>query len=94
MLLTVPLALSYGSPFVVLTLAFCQRDLELGASLFPVKRQWHQRIALPLDRSGQISDLTPVQQQFSPPGGVVVVHVSVGIGADAAAAFDRAPGRG
>ena len=65
MLLTIPLALPYGSPFVVLALAFCQRDLEFGASLFPVKRQWHQRIALSVDRSGQMSDLTPVQQQLS-----------------------------
>ena len=65
MLLAVPLALPYSGPFVILAFAFCQGDLELGVPFLPVKRQWHQRIALPLDRSGQVSDLTPVQQQFS-----------------------------
>ena len=65
MLLTVPLALPYSGPFVVLALTFRQRDLELGVPFFPVNRQGHQRIALPLDRSGQVSDLTPVQQQLS-----------------------------
>src|SRR5437868_3357173 len=61
-----PVALLLGLALVVQLLALGERDLDLGATLVvEIDLQRHDRHALALDRSHQLVDLPPVQQELA-----------------------------
>jgi len=69
---TLAFAVLDGVAFVVLGLAFGQRDVALHFARFPVEVDRHQGVALLLDLADQPLDLIFVQQQLACAGGLGV----------------------
>src|SRR5690606_12129704 len=61
--LDLPVALLLGRALVVLLLTPCESDQKLRAPLVPVQLERHERIAAPLDETGQPVDLSAMKQQ-------------------------------
>src|SRR5271170_8295019 len=68
-----------GLPFIVQFLAFSDGQFHLDVALFEIHFGGNQRETLFARLSKQFVDLTPVQQQFAPAGGRVILAISVGI---------------
>src|SRR5687767_2129159 len=69
-LVPLPVAILFRRAFIVLLLAFCEPDLNLGAAIFPVQLQRHERVALALDRAEQVTQLASIQQQLASTHGI------------------------
>ena len=68
--LSLPIPIFIASALVVLFLAFCQTDFELGAAFVPMQIQWYERKALAFHGANQTIELLAVHQQFAVPGRV------------------------
>ncbi len=71
------ISLCNGGAFVVCLLAFGERDLDLGASVFEVDARRHDRHAFDADVVPQFADLFFVEQEFSLALRVVVESVGL-----------------
>ena len=60
--LALPVAILTVSALVVLLLALAEAKRQFCAALVPVQVQWHERVALAFDGTGQAIDLVPVHQ--------------------------------
>ena len=68
--LPLPIAVFAGRPLVVLLLAFCESDRELGSALVPVQVERYKRVALALDGTDEPIQFIAVQQQLAAAGRV------------------------
>ena len=59
--LTLPVAVFVSCAFVVLFLALCHADVQLGATFVPMQVEWHESHSFALDRANQSVQLLPVQ---------------------------------
>ena len=69
-LLALPVAVLAVGALVVLLFALAEAEGQFGAALVPVQVQWHERIALAFDGTGQAIELVPMHQQLAVPGGI------------------------
>src|SRR5689334_19908869 len=77
-LLPTPIALLLGLAFVVELLAFCNRQLQFGASpLVEIELERDQGHALAVDRAHQLVDLPTMEQQLARPLGLVIEAVAL-----------------
>ena len=59
--LTLPVPVFVARSFVVLFLAFCHADAQLGATFVPMQVEWNEGHSFTLDGANQSIQLLPVQ---------------------------------
>ena len=59
--LTLPVPVFVGCSFVVLFLALCNADAQLGATFVPMQVEWHECHSFALDGANQSIQLLTVQ---------------------------------
>ena len=75
-------ALFFGLALVVKLLSLGDGEFDLDASILQIHLRGNKRQALFLNLAGELVDLSPMQQQFSRPCGLVVVAIAVTVRAD------------
>jgi len=61
-LLSLPIAIFVGRPFIVLLLALCHADTQLGATFVPMQIERDERHSFALDSANQSIELLAVQK--------------------------------